>query len=59
MAIVLTFAPRPRLIRSSDRLLFDQVITMATVTIEVPDERLLYPSPSSANSRFMGPTIPR
>jgi len=38
MAIVLTFAPRPRLIRSSDRLLFDQVITMATVTIEVPDE---------------------
>jgi len=40
MAIVLTFAPRPRLIRSSDRLLFDQVITMATVTIEVPDEAL-------------------
>jgi hypothetical protein len=38
MAIVLTFAPRPCLIRSSDRLLFDQVITMATVTIEVPDE---------------------
>ena len=59
MAIVLTFAPRPRLIQSSDRLLFDQVITMATVTIEVPDERLLYPSPSSANSRLMGPTIPR
>ncbi|MGD0041167.1 MAG: UPF0175 family protein [Isosphaeraceae bacterium] len=38
MAILLTFAPRPRLIWSSARLLFDQVITMATVTIEVPDE---------------------
>ncbi len=43
MAIVLTFAPRPRLIRSSDRLLFDQVITMATVTIEVPDEAFAAP----------------
>ncbi len=36
--MVLTFAPRPRLIPSSDQLLFDQVITTATVTIEVPDE---------------------
>jgi hypothetical protein len=43
MAILLTFAPRPRLIRSSDRLLFDQVITMATVTIEVPDEAFAAP----------------
>ena len=35
---VLGFAPYLRLIRSTDRLRFDQVITMATLTIEVPDE---------------------
>src|SRR5271166_1851931 len=38
MDILLTIVPKQRLIRSTDRLSFDQVITMATLAIEVPDE---------------------
>jgi predicted HTH domain antitoxin len=38
MVVVLTLVPQPRLIRTTDRLPLDQVIHMATVTIEVPDE---------------------